>query len=342
MTDDYNYLNINDINNEEYNIHYKPLLQIINNNFSILSQKNKKQFDIFNMYLNFAGNNNFKEKISDYKTELDYYKQEYILCDIKLNNVQKENEKINSNINEKNLMIEKLKKELQKKNNELKIQNSKVKKFEEKCNQLLLENLKLKDLKQISLSQINFLEKENKKLQKDNLIKENNKIIIKNNNNNNLNNNNNNNHFNYIRNKSPDIINNKKNNFQKVNIYKKKTNNNNRPKNFFLKNNNNFLISDYDINNEYENLTYEQNLALEEKIGNVKIGLKKEKLNEFKTEKFKDNKNFDKQTNCVICMEEFKENDEIRELDCKHIFHKNCIDKWFTEHKKCPIDNKEI
>ena len=78
-------------------------------------------------------------------------------------------------------------------------------------------------------------------------------------------------------------------------------------------------------------------------IGNVKVGLPQNILNKLKIEKYDPKKNYEKNQNCcVICMEEFKEKDEIRELDCKHIFHKNCIDKWLTEHKKCPIDNHEI
>jgi E3 ubiquitin-protein ligase BIG BROTHER-like protein len=76
-------------------------------------------------------------------------------------------------------------------------------------------------------------------------------------------------------------------------------------------------------------------------IGNVKVGLPQHILSQLKTEKFDVNKHKN-QNSCVICMEDFNKNDEIRELDCKHIFHKNCIDKWFTEHKKCPIDNHEI
>jgi len=46
----------------------------------------------------------------------------------------------------------------------------------------------------------------------------------------------------------------------------------------------------------------------------------------------------DKKETCSICLEEFKNGDEIRRLPCFHIFHKNEIDRWLrTGNDKCPI-----
>jgi hypothetical protein len=45
---------------------------------------------------------------------------------------------------------------------------------------------------------------------------------------------------------------------------------------------------------------------------------------------------------CVICYDNFKENDIVRKLKCEHIFHQKCCDKWFETHKKCPICNKSL
>lgn len=36
---------------------------------------------------------------------------------------------------------------------------------------------------------------------------------------------------------------------------------------------------------------------------------------------------------CIICSENFKINEMKRKLPCSHIFHKKCIDKWFTKYK---------
>ncbi|KAL3514036.1 hypothetical protein ACH5RR_026753 [Cinchona calisaya] len=41
---------------------------------------------------------------------------------------------------------------------------------------------------------------------------------------------------------------------------------------------------------------------------------------------------------CSICLCEFKEGDEARELLCKHVFHKNCLEKWLRgSHGTCPL-----
>jgi hypothetical protein len=46
---------------------------------------------------------------------------------------------------------------------------------------------------------------------------------------------------------------------------------------------------------------------------------------------------------CSICLEEFKGGQYKRELEeCKHIFHKKCVDKWLAEEgMKCPLCRKD-
>ncbi|KAK1277285.1 E3 ubiquitin-protein ligase RHA2A [Acorus gramineus] len=41
---------------------------------------------------------------------------------------------------------------------------------------------------------------------------------------------------------------------------------------------------------------------------------------------------------CVVCLCEMEEGDEIRKLNCEHLFHRVCLDKWF-EHRRstCPL-----
>ncbi|XP_015901522.1 RING-H2 finger protein ATL79 [Ziziphus jujuba] len=40
---------------------------------------------------------------------------------------------------------------------------------------------------------------------------------------------------------------------------------------------------------------------------------------------------------CVICLSEFVEGEEIRVLGwCKHGFHSQCIQEWFSSHSSCP------
>lgn len=41
-------------------------------------------------------------------------------------------------------------------------------------------------------------------------------------------------------------------------------------------------------------------------------------------------------TKCSICLESFKENQEVRLLSCFHQFHVECIDTWLMEKSTCP------
>ena len=40
---------------------------------------------------------------------------------------------------------------------------------------------------------------------------------------------------------------------------------------------------------------------------------------------------------CVICYEDFKDNDESIFLPCFHVFHKKCIKKWLKYKDFCPL-----
>lgn len=40
---------------------------------------------------------------------------------------------------------------------------------------------------------------------------------------------------------------------------------------------------------------------------------------------------------CIICLAEFENGDELRVLKCKHRFHVNCIDQWLKQQGLCPI-----
>ena len=47
--------------------------------------------------------------------------------------------------------------------------------------------------------------------------------------------------------------------------------------------------------------------------------------------------------NCPICLDEFKKTEYYRILDCKHVFHKKCIDRWFKKDKNdCPMCRSKI
>ncbi|XP_042507634.1 RING-H2 finger protein ATL80-like [Macadamia integrifolia] len=65
-------------------------------------------------------------------------------------------------------------------------------------------------------------------------------------------------------------------------------------------------------------------------------GLKKKILRALPKLTFKGDVN-GKQADCVICLTEFVDGDEIRVLpQCGHVFHVGCIDMWLGSHSSCP------
>ncbi|KAJ3379379.1 hypothetical protein HDU92_006716 [Lobulomyces angularis] len=49
------------------------------------------------------------------------------------------------------------------------------------------------------------------------------------------------------------------------------------------------------------------------------------------------NSHLDSADCCAVCIAEFVKGVKIRTLKCKHYYHKSCIDKWFVQHRKCPL-----
>jgi len=112
------------------------------------------------------------------------------------------------------------------------------------------------------------------------------------------------------------------------------------------------MVQEGDESNEYEdnvhnadalpdeNMSYEQLLELEEKIGKVNPGLSSDIVKNLPVINYQSTTN-EKQM-CLVCREEYKTNDPVKILSCTHSYHKGCIDKWFEDHKTCPICNLRI
>lgn len=48
-------------------------------------------------------------------------------------------------------------------------------------------------------------------------------------------------------------------------------------------------------------------------------------------------KQFEENVQCPICMEDFKLNEEAKKLPCNHFFHESCIAQWLKLHGTCPV-----
>ncbi|CAI9763912.1 unnamed protein product [Fraxinus pennsylvanica] len=46
---------------------------------------------------------------------------------------------------------------------------------------------------------------------------------------------------------------------------------------------------------------------------------------------------------CAICLSDFVESDKGRKLECEHMFHRHCVEKWLQEYKgTCPLCRSSI
>ena len=91
-----------------------------------------------------------------------------------------------------------------------------------------------------------------------------------------------------------------------------------------------------------DNMSYEELLSLENQIGNVNRGLSKHQIKMLPQITFKNCLSFNNQTNCLICQENFVEQEKLRKFNCGHIFHIECVDQWLENEKTCPTCKKSV
>jgi hypothetical protein len=90
------------------------------------------------------------------------------------------------------------------------------------------------------------------------------------------------------------------------------------------------------IDEHIDDMNYEDLLELCEAIGDHKVGIQDindiaKKINDLPIER------------CPICLEDFKESNEIYKTNkCSHDFCKECLVKWISEHKSCPMCQQDL
>jgi len=85
-----------------------------------------------------------------------------------------------------------------------------------------------------------------------------------------------------------------------------------------------------------DNMTYEELLELEEKMGKVSRGFTKHQIDSIPIEKFIQTSPSNQKT-CSVCHDDFQNNEKVKKLNCNHFYHNNCIDQWLAKEKKCPL-----
>ncbi|XP_014504936.1 probable E3 ubiquitin-protein ligase RHG1A [Vigna radiata var. radiata] len=94
-----------------------------------------------------------------------------------------------------------------------------------------------------------------------------------------------------------------------------------------------------DMRLDVDNMSYEELLALEERIGNVSTGLSEETiLKHMKNKKYSAEPGSQQEAEpCCVCQEEYKDGDDLGSLDCGHDYHTECIKQWLMHKNLCPI-----
>ncbi|EXC08477.1 hypothetical protein L484_009620 [Morus notabilis] len=107
-----------------------------------------------------------------------------------------------------------------------------------------------------------------------------------------------------------------------------------------------------DMRLDIEDMSYEELLALGERIGNVNTGLSEEIIvSQLKTTTYlsrgtninlEETKVSDKESNsCIICQDNYKTFEKIGILSCGHEYHAECLKKWLLIKNVCPICKSE-
>ncbi|XP_018493115.1 uncharacterized protein LOC108863245 [Raphanus sativus] len=118
--------------------------------------------------------------------------------------------------------------------------------------------------------------------------------------------------------------------------------------------NNHHIDHHRDMRLDIEEMSYEELLALSERIGTVNTGLPEEDVkNHLKTRTCsvinlaEESSSFSPQTKdretepCTICQESFKNEEKVATLDCGHEYHAECLEKWLVVKNVCPICKAE-
>ncbi|KAJ4945365.1 hypothetical protein NE237_022063 [Protea cynaroides] len=103
-----------------------------------------------------------------------------------------------------------------------------------------------------------------------------------------------------------------------------------------------------DMRLDIDHMSYEELLALEERIGDVKVGLTEETINRHLKTRYHVSPaaciNLDEPLGmsqdaetCIICQEEYQNMNMIGTLDCGHEYHVECIKRWLLMKNVCPI-----
>ncbi|KAI9127956.1 hypothetical protein K1719_000949 [Acacia pycnantha] len=95
-----------------------------------------------------------------------------------------------------------------------------------------------------------------------------------------------------------------------------------------------------DMRLDVDNMSYEELLALGERIGDVSTGLSEDTIMKLMKHQIFMSVMTESSTDlepCCICQEQYADGEDVASLDCGHEFHINCIKQWLMQKNLCPI-----
>ncbi|KAG2671567.1 hypothetical protein I3760_13G004000 [Carya illinoinensis] len=95
----------------------------------------------------------------------------------------------------------------------------------------------------------------------------------------------------------------------------------------------------------HNNNSSQELLDLGDAVGTQSRGLSHDLISLLPTSKYKFKNFFSRKKlreRCVICQMRYKRGDQQIKLPCKHVYHSECISKWLSINKICPICNTEV
>ncbi|XP_062224063.1 uncharacterized protein LOC133922664 [Phragmites australis] len=98
-----------------------------------------------------------------------------------------------------------------------------------------------------------------------------------------------------------------------------------------------------DMRMDIDNMSYEELLALEERIGSVSTALSEEQFvkclrrDRYRPGAAAGNKSIVDDIKCSICQEDYMDGEEVGRLPCEHQYHVCCIHQWLRQKNWCPV-----
>ncbi|XP_065837991.1 uncharacterized protein [Oscarella lobularis] len=89
-------------------------------------------------------------------------------------------------------------------------------------------------------------------------------------------------------------------------------------------------------------LDFEELLRLDEMLGQIQRGTDQETIDRYSSVGKFSASSAGENKQCVVCMTDFVEGEDIRRLPCFHTFHIACIDPWLKTNRVCPVCRIDI